>query len=104
MEEGIVPQQTCDTIAVVQYVPSCGLQLVLENGKKVVPVNTKITLTDKDKLSFEIAGFNVKEGQQIIIGYKAVALNQEPSPCNVSHYYNNNSIMVNCIVGLEPAS
>ncbi len=104
MEEGIAPQQTCDTIAVVQYVPSCGLQLVLENGNKLVPVNSKITLTDKNKLNFEIADFAVEAGQQIIIGYKVVALSQEPSPCNVSQYYQNKSVMVSCIVGLAPAA
>jgi hypothetical protein len=104
MEEGIAPQQTCDTIAVVQYIPSCGLQLVLENGDKLVPVNSKITLTDKNKLNFEIADFAVKEGQQIIIGYKTVALSQEPGPCNVSHYYKNKGVIITCIVGLEPAS
>ena len=103
LEEGIAPQQTCDTIAVVQYVPSCGLQLVLENGIKLVPVNSKITLTE-NKLNFEIADFAVEEGQQIIIGYKTVALDQEPSPCNVSQYYENNSILITCIVGLEPNS
>ena len=103
IEEGIAPQQTCDTIAVVQYVPSCGLQLVLENGSKLVPVNSKIILTG-DKLNFEIADFAVEVGQQIIIGYKTVALSQEPSPCNVSQYYENKSILVSCIVGLGPAA
>ena len=100
-EEDVTPQATCDTMAVVEYVPSCGLQLTLENGNGLVPLNAKIISTNKEKAVFEINGFTVQEGQQIIVGYKTISAYQAPSPCNVSNYYKNKSIHVTCIVGLE---
>lgn len=100
-EDEVIPQATCNTVAEVQYVPSCGLQLVLKNGNILTPVNAKVIWADNGQAAYEINNFAVEVGQQIIIGFKPVTEAKEPSICNNSHYYNNKSVLVGCIVGLE---
>jgi hypothetical protein len=100
-EDAVMPQENCDTVATVQYVPSCGLQLLLENNQILVPVNATYTTGPADEPVFKINGFPVKDGQRIIVGYKPSGVTIDASPCNVAGYHNNKLVEITCIVGLE---
>src|SRR5687768_3688017 len=100
-EDVVMPQENCDTLAVVQYVPSCGLQLLLENNRVVVPLNASYAYGPNNELVFKINGFPVLIGQQIIIGYKQSQVELGPTPCNVAGYGHNNLVDINCIAGIE---
>lgn len=100
-EDEVIPQATCDTVATVEYLPGCGLQLVLANGKALIPLNAKQTKAEAGKEAFEVNGFQVKAGQQIIIGYEITDKTLEPSSCNNGKYYQNKLVNVTCIVGIK---
>lgn len=100
-EDAVMPQENCDTLAIVQYVPSCGLQLLLENNQVVVPVNATYAYGPTNELVFKIKDFPVQVGQQIIIGYKASPVEPGPTPCNVAGYGHNNLVDITCIAVIE---
>ena len=100
-EDVVLPQENCDTVAVVQMVPGCGLQLLLENEQVLVPLNTTYSTGPTDEPLYKISGFPVKAGQRIIIGYKPSNVTIEASPCNVAGYHHNKLVDVTCIVGIE---
>ena len=103
-EDAVVPlpEDTCDTMATVQLVPSCGLLLVLENNQKLVPLNVSVTTSATGTPVYKIDGFAVQVGQQIIVGYKTANVEVGPTPCNQTGYYNNTLVNITCIVSLEP--
>jgi hypothetical protein len=102
-EEAVTPlsEETCDTMATVQFVPSCGLLLVLENNQKLVPVNTTVTINPVGTPLYKIDGFAVQEEQKVIVGFKTSTVKAEPSACNQSGYHTNKSVNITCIVTLE---
>jgi hypothetical protein len=87
-------EETCSTMATVQYQQGAGLNLVLENGQVLKPENVKQLSTDKK--SFAIDGFAVRSGQQILIGYKPAGSE------TASQVAGTKAVKVNCIVGLSP--
>ena len=100
-EDAVTPQENCDTVATVQLVPSCGLQLRLENNQVLIPLNATYTTGPAGETVYKINGFPVQIGQRIIIGFNAAEVTQQASPCNVAGYYNNKTVAVTCIVGIE---
>ncbi|GEO03124.1 hypothetical protein AAE02nite_07880 [Adhaeribacter aerolatus] len=100
-EDAVMPQENCDTLAVVQYVPSCGLQLQLENSQVVVPLNASYTTGPANELVFKIKDFPVRVGQRIIVGYLKSDVELGATPCNVAGYGNNNLVEITCIAGIE---
>jgi hypothetical protein len=93
-EDMVSPKETCATLATVQIQQGMGLNLVLENGQVLHPVNVKQVSADKP--GFTIDGFAVKAGQHILIGYNPAA----PDAAHKSAA--GKSVKVNCIVGLSP--
>lgn len=85
-------EETCGTMATVQYQQGAGLNLVLENGQVLQPENVKKLAAGNPV--FAIDGFAVKPGQQILIGFKP--LTGEPNNSATQ------AVKVNCIVGLSP--
>jgi len=102
-EDAVVPfpEDTCDTMATVQLVPSCGLLLVLENNQKLIPLNVSVTTGAAGTPVYKINGFEVQVGQQVIVGYKTSNVVPGPTPCNQSGYYTNKLVNITCIVSLE---
>ncbi|MDB5263736.1 MAG: hypothetical protein JWQ14_3019 [Adhaeribacter sp.] len=99
-EDAVVPQETCDTVATVQLVPGCGLQLQLENNQVLVPVNVTTT-GPANAPAYKINGFPVQVGQRIIVGYKTAKVEMGATPCNIAGYYHNKLVAITCIVGIE---
>ena len=97
-EDVVSPEETCDTMAQVQNVAGSGMQLVLENGQVLVPTNAKAMAGTPGNAEFEMNGFKVKEGQQIIIGYNVsdAAATSQGTHVKV--------VKVNCVVGILPKS
>lgn len=85
-------EETCGTMATVQYQQGAGLNLVLENGQVLQPENVKKLAAGSQV--FAIDGFAVKAGQQILIGFKPLAGEAGKSA--------SQAVKVNCIVGLGP--
>jgi hypothetical protein len=85
-------EETCATMATVQYQQGAGLNLVLENGQVLQPENVKKLAAGNQV--FAIDGFAVKTGQQILIGFKPLE--------GQSSTKARRSVKVNCIVGLSP--
>jgi len=88
-EDIVAPQVTCDTMARVHNEPDSGIQLILEDGRILMPANAKTATSGKGEVKLEISGFPVKEGQQIIMGYVPA-----------DYIKTNKKIEVNCIVGV----
>lgn len=100
-EDVVAPQENCDTMATVQWVPSCGLLLVLENNQKLVPLNASVSASAAGASVYKIDGFEVQVGQQVILGYKTANVALGATPCNQSGYYTNTLVNITCIVSIE---
>ncbi|MGV3505254.1 MAG: hypothetical protein ACO1O1_16205 [Adhaeribacter sp.] len=85
-------EETCGTMATVQYQQESGLSLVLENGQVLQPENVKKLAANGQV--FAIDGFAVKTGQQILIGFQPLQGQSGKSTTQ--------AVKVNCIVGLSP--
>lgn len=103
-DEVIMPQENCDTLATVQLIPGCGLQLHLENNQTMVPVNTTCTTGPNNAIVYKINNFPVQVGQQVIVGYRAAKEKPTSRPCHVTAYNQPNVVTITCIVSILPGA